>query len=135
MTPEIDVAAYLSQVVDSLTENTNLWYGCVLPPDDNVPELAAFVLLSGGEEPLAFADNQGTGSENKATVQVFVRGEKYKYPAAMALAREIYSALKYASISGYVECAPQQSAPIFLGLDKDGRPAISINYRLIYDED
>lgn len=131
--PEIDVATYLANAVSSLTLNTSLHYGGILPPDDYVPALAAFVLSTGGPSPLAYAGSQ-TKAEHYPTVQIYVRGGKLDYTEARTLAQSIYDALAYAALPGYLECRPLQSGPIYLGTDDDGHHAISLNFELLYEE-
>jgi hypothetical protein len=132
MTPEIDITTYLNNTVSSLTSGTSLFHGGMLQPDSIVSELAVFVMPTGGAMPRAMAGSDD--AEHYATVQIYIRGTKNDYPTAIALARTVYDALQYASLPGYIECRLVQSGPIYLGLDKDGRHAITINCELIYHE-
>ena len=136
MTPEIDIANYLGQVVSSLTLDTNLFYGAVYPvEEDVVPALCVFVILTGGQEPVPLVGSAGPSySEKRASIQVFVRGNVDAYGEAVALARTVSTALSFKPITGYANCKPLQPSPIMLGLDEDKHPMLSMNFEVMYYE-
>lgn len=74
--------------------------------------------------------NESVQGYDYPTFQVIARTVKYDYQEGRAKMQEIYDALHLSDLGGgYVDCMAVQSAPMFVGFDKDEQPNWSLNFR------
>lgn len=95
-----------------------------------VPDLAAFVLVTGGPPPIPYVSG-GTGTNTiMSSVQVRVRSAPDDFAGGQAHARLARDRLHEFIISGYVEVRVREAEPLYLAMDEKRRHHWSINLTL-----
>jgi hypothetical protein len=87
------------------------------------PDAATAVVESGGTPP------ETTMAIDYRRFSVLVRGVENSYQATQLRADQIYTLLHCAALSGTIYCYADQSGPLPLGMDEQGRPLFSLNFR------
>lgn len=106
----------------------NLLVGPVRAVEGAVPQLAVFVLQSGGPAPRPYMGD--TQSWHVSRVQVTVRGAMAQFAQCEALARALHARLHENTPAGYTYCLAQESDPLFTGLDEEGAARLVFNVEL-----
>lgn len=131
--PCLDIATAIAARVGTLTLGTNVFAGPVRPS----PDEAVFVLASGGGQSVPYrGTDTGSGPDQlrNPSVQVFVRSANEDYASGAALSRTVRNALDCREPTGYVDVRAQQSAPIYLEKDDEGRHRWSLNFSVTVEE-
>lgn len=135
MTVEADAA--IVTLLDAITTpvavdlGRNLFLGPLIPPNAHMGQLAVCVTSTGGDMNLRVCG--GTTDVRRATVQVMVRCDRSDYARGLALARACLAACHCPTIpSGWTDIqVPNQSDPIYAGIQGEGRHAWSFNCVLV----
>lgn len=130
--PAHDLATYLAgsitmptppggaAVVLTYGTDGNLLIGPVRPLTEGVtPQLAVYVLQSGGVQPLPYLGDSGQ-SWHQSRVQVTVRSALNLFQQAESLARALHAKAHLAVISGLTFVHASESEPTYLGTDDEG---------------
>lgn len=132
--PAADVAAFLDGKVAgaaTLALGTNLLIGRLLSQDKRPVHPCVAVKNTGGPAP-----EQYIGGHREAlyrpTVQVMVRGPANDDQAGELVAREILAWLNMQVVSGYITWNVRESAPNYLGTDRDQHGQWSFNLEALY---
>ncbi len=128
-----DVAAFLDgKTVGAtlLALGTSLFIG-QMRSGDRTPAPAVFCLGTGGPGPQPYLGGHRTALY-RPTVQVMVKGPTGDDTAGDLLAREVYAWLNMQVVAGYLSWFCRDSAPAFLGSDKDQHGLWSINVECVY---
>ena len=91
---------------------------------ENFPDEAIFIVPTGGPMPQGFADNSG---QSLVSTRANLAIRSSTYGAAEELARDVWSKLHLADISGYFGSIAQNGGPIFSEIDSEGRYRFSVN--------
>jgi len=135
MTVESDAA--IVTLLDAITtpvaldSGKNLFLGPLLPPSAHMGQLAVCVTATGGDMNIRTC---GSSTDIvRATVQVAVRCDRSDYARGLALARACLRAIHGATPpTGWSDIqVPNQSEPIYTGIQGEGRHAWSINCQLL----
>lgn len=109
--------------------NGTIIRGPVRSTSDGAPAApCCFVEEAGGEFNERFLGM--TVNHRYHRVAVRIVGNIDDYPGAMGLARSVFSALDYASVSGYYSCRCVGAAPASLGYDAERRPIFAFYVQL-----
>lgn len=127
-----DLVTHLAAAGVGLTAGTNLFRGPVRGALDEVPGEAVFVLLSGG-----FREGRIGNARvvRDAAIQIVVRGKRDAFEAGITLARNVWDAVHYAVIAGYLDVQCDQGEPLYLGETEDGRHQWAVNATMAYVDD
>lgn len=131
--PDIDVVDYLDTTLGTLTKGTNLFTGRMPAKSANIPSQCVSVLLTGGTRPMGYADGSDTG-EHYPSLQVRIRSEPRSFAGGRTLAKSVWDALNWATISGYTEVRCEQAEPIHIGEDGAGHHEWTVNIELIHEK-
>lgn len=106
----------------------NLLLGPPRSTEGGVPQLAVFVLQSGGAAPVPYL---GAGeSWHETSVQVVVRSAAHDFATGEALARALLSRAHLAEVAGFTFLRVVESDPNYLGTDDGGVHRWSLNVRV-----
>ena len=129
-----DVAGFLNGKVagaTTLTLGTNLFIG-KMPGQDKAPvHPCVAVLGTGGPQAEPYIGGRRE-SLYRPTVQVLVRGPAGDDQAGALVAREILAWLNLQVVTGYVSWNVRESAPTYLGTDRDQHGLWSLNLECLY---
>lgn len=107
----------------------NLLTGPIRPFNEGtVPQLAVFVLQSGGTAPQPYL-GQGQ-SWHVSRVQVTVRSEVNAYDAGHALARALHARAHLSTPAGFTFCQAAESDPTYVGTDDENAHLFVFNLDL-----
>ena len=127
---QFDLATFLAAAGLSLTVGTNVFATAEMPQSDVIPAKAVFCQAYGGREMDVYV-GQAPHGVVYPKVQVCVRGDPHDLGTAQALARSVWDALCYATITGYLRCKCLQSGPVYLGLNDLQQPRFAINVEMM----
>lgn len=128
-----DVAAFLHGRLaggSTLTLATNLFIG-QMRSGDRTPAPAVFCQNTGGPSPEPYIGGHRS-AYLRPTVQVMVRGPAEDHQVGEQLASDVFGWLNLQVPAGYVSWQCRDSAPAFLGMDKDGHGQWAINIECGY---
>lgn len=131
--PAGDVAAFLNGKTAGatlLTLGTNLFIG-EMRSGDRTPAPAVFCLGTGGPSPEPYLGGHRTALY-RPMVQVLVRGPAGDNQAGELLAREVLAWLNLQVVAGYLSWFARDSAPAYLGADRDQHGQWSMNIECQY---
>ena len=125
-----DVATRL-QTAGVGTVGTDIFRGPERVPATGVPDVAVFVLASGGAPASPYL---GTATDwHEVALQLLVRGAVNAYETARTKALAVRAALHRCTLSGYTLCMVRESEPLYLGRDHEGRHEFALNVRVGFD--
>lgn len=127
--PGKDLAIHIGATVGSLAYGSSVFWSEVVPPSDFVPVEAVFCLDDSGPPTAPYLGAGGVGMRFYRVI-VRVRAKKDEYNNGLALAREVFEALQYASIGSYVNIESEGTGPGYIGPDAEGSPEWVINVRM-----
>lgn len=107
----------------------NMVMGSERAKDETMPNLAVFVLQTGGPPPQPFLDSAGV-SWKLVRVQVKVRSQVDDQITGQAIAVALSQKAHLATIAGYVQCLVQEAVPNYLGADERGLCRWSFNVEM-----
>lgn len=131
--PAGDIAAFLggkSAGATLLVLGTNLFIG-EMRSADRTPAPAVFCLGTGGPSPEPYLGGHRTALY-RPMVQVLVRGPAGDNHAGELLAREVLAWLNLQVVAGYLSWFARDSAPAYLGADRDQHGQWSMNIECQY---
>lgn len=129
MSLDADICATIAAAVAALTYGTNLFDGPVRPPSAYVPAACVFVMTSGGPPPQEYNGCPDANLNPNAT-QVWVRYNVDDYANGKILADAVYASMRKATPTSTIGAKALQSAPFYIGPDKDGHHEWSLNFRV-----
>ena len=137
--PSAAVAALLASVAPGPSlgvVGVSIFTGPVRPAaPPAIPHQAIFCLLTGGPPPSPYFQNGGTSASfYRATVQVRIRGPQDQFRLGELLALQVRDKLHLAQLSGFVRCAANGSAPLYLGLDDTEHHEWSVNVTIWFKQ-
>lgn len=106
-------------MVLSYVAGGNLMVGPERAVEGVAPQLAVFVLQSGGPPPETYL-GQGGDAWVVTRVQVKVRSRVDAFQAGEALARALWLKAHAATVAGYVSCMAVEADPLYLGINDHG---------------
>lgn len=128
--PSTDLTAAIATQIASLIAGTNLFDSMVKGSDANIPVNCVFVWNTPGITPLR---TMGEPNEiRQAIVQLRVRNSKSG--TGLALAFEIFNALRGLAVATYLDVKSAASGPSNLGQDSDGAYYFSASFVMVYQE-
>ena len=134
MAPDDDVCDKLVSAL-SYVLGTSIFIGPERPSSavaPIIPEVAVFVLSTGGPAPVPYC---GTGTSfYRAKVQVCVRDALQSFSNGQTMARAVLAALHGATITGYTYCLAGSSEPDYLGLNDSGQPRWGLTFELATEQ-
>jgi len=129
MNVDSDVVDFLDTNIDDLTKGTNLFQGDVLSISDHIPTNAVFIQTLAGGAP---ERSMGEDSElRRPQVNIVIRWSTHA--AGETLTREIQDTLQGATVTGYQDLIPLQSAPNTIERNQGGDRFWTLMYELVYD--
>ena len=133
--PDGDIVTALAAAGIGLTAAVNLFRGMPMPVQSGVPDKAVFVIAGGGPAPQSYSGS--TVERRYSAVKVMVRSDPSGVPGAFAagqtLARSVRNVLHHILIAGYIDVRVNESEPIPLPADEQGRHMWSINGELWHE--
>jgi hypothetical protein len=120
-----DTAADLASILGAgglgLSIGTNLFLGPVIEDDDAVvPDLACFVLQTGGDAPVSYLGG-GRKTYRAITCQVRIRSARESFQAGHLLALAALDALHLADAAPYTLIEVEEGSPSYFGTDSSDR--------------
>ena len=111
----------------------NLFAGKVRPASLAIPDQAAFVSVTGGDSPVPFFGE--SGDLVRPAVEVVVRSAKRDFDGGRSLAWSIHGHCHRAQVQKTLGISADQSAPVLLSEDDDGRFLWVINLTVTASEE
>lgn len=111
------LAPATGSVVLTYAAGGNLLVGPVRPQEGVVPQVAVFVLQTGGAMPLPYLGQRE--SFHASRVQVTVRASVDAFLQGEGLARALHARAHLADLAGAIYCKALESEPVYLGSDEN----------------
>lgn len=129
-TPADEIAAYLQTLIPELTGVLLRVGDEEAPPKVGVSALQVRIANTTGFTETALVDGGARSADERAAVNIRVRGDKDDFLTAETLALQIADALDLQAPPPFYDCRLQGSGLLRLGPDADGFPRFSLNFVL-----
>lgn len=123
--PALTVATFL-QTAGHGTLGTNIFIGPPRDPSTVVPNKCVFVIATGGAAPQPYLEISGDAFR-QADLQIFIRGNVGEFAAGETYTKAIFESVQFPSLSGFIDCRPTNSYPLWIGFDPLDHPRWTVN--------
>lgn len=127
-TPALTVANFLAAAGHG-TLGTSIFMGPPRDPSPVMPHKCVFVISTGGPAPMPYIESSGD-AWRETDVQIFIRGNAGEFAAGEAFAKAIFETMQFPRLTGFIDCRPMESHPVWLGFDPLDHPRWTVNVLL-----